>query len=223
MTPTPTPTPGFSVSVSAPVPTPEAGAPVPTPASGAQAGAQQAGTQQGAQAGIAAAQQGVAAALPNITLDIPDLTASDPDAASAVQQQQNAEMAAADAIEAQIEGTTPTKGKSLWHRADGTVIDAPGQVNLAAEARRKTGTKQAGRDPHTALRSSMWPFDEDPCGAAMTECACVPPPPPAPPAPPSPPSPPPCKTLAEYSNASPPSDGPVTCHGGGGSCQVPVP
>lgn len=51
------------------------------------------------------------------------------------------------------------KGKALWHRADGTVIGAPAQVNLAAEARRarkKTGTPPTSqRDPHTALRESM--------------------------------------------------------------------
>ena len=132
-TTTPTPTPAVSIAITAPV---------PTPGAGTQQGSQQAGTQQGTQqgqSGVAAAQQGIAGALPNITM--PNLTQSDPMAASAVQQEANAQASAAAAIEGVIEGTSPTKGKSLWHRKDGSVINGAAQLNLAAEARKRRGAK----------------------------------------------------------------------------------
>ena len=189
--PTPTPTPTVANLANT--------APVPTPA----------GTQQGAQAGIAAVVQKIATALPNITL--PNM--NQPMAAAAVR-----------AIDAQIEGTaaakgnalwhradgTVIKGKSLWHRADGTVIDGPARLSLAAQARRRRIQQKkrgADSDPHVALRSSMWPFDDDPCSEAMTKCACVPPPPPAPPSPP--PAPPPNPFSPGPAPPTPPSPPPA--------------
>ena len=56
-------------------------------------------------------------------------------------QEANAQASAAAAIEGVIEGTSPTKGKSLWHRKDGSVINGAAQLNLAAEARKRRGAK----------------------------------------------------------------------------------